>query len=635
MAPIRRQYLIFCFLFGITGVTAQKDSVYIKSLLDKAYEHEAAAPQTALKMYREAYRHSVKSGYHLGTFKALQYSGLVHSDNGNYDSASYYFKKSLPYSLKAGYKRGEGLTYNNLANNAQFRGDYKGAITYYLKGITIFEAINDSAALSQSYQNLSAMYDNIKDRRLELVYLKKALHYVSAAQTEQKALLYGDVGITLLTQDRPAEALLYFKKAQGLTKIDSSKRIQFFANRNFGEYYKYIKQYAAAINYYVKALELSGEQNDLFQKNDLLYIISGLYLETGNYNQALKYGMQSAALAKQIKAKDIGYRSCGRLAKIYEALGNNRLAYNYLQQSITLKDSVVAADYLKQISLYQSQFESEKKDNAIAGQQILLKKKEVEVLANRNRFVYSLAGMGFLIMLSVGVWFSFRQRQKIKDREIIALQQKQEIVQLEALLDGQEKERKRIAQELHDGINGDLSAIKYRISGIEEYGIAPDEKKDLQKIIEMLDHACTQVRSISHNLMPASIIDFGLNESVKQYCSKISATNETNIDFQYFGVPRQLPKNAETTIYRIIQELINNIIKHAQATHALVQLNFHEAELSITVEDNGMGFDPKTVAQGLGLKNIRSRVQVLNADLDISSSSKGTSFLILIDLNHL
>jgi len=204
---------------------------------------------------------------------------------------------------------------------------------------------------------------------------------------------------------------------------------------------------------------------------------------------------------------------------------------------------------------------------------------------------------------------------------------------LEALIDGEEKERKRIAQELHDGLNGDLSAIKYRLSTLEESGLRAIDAENLTKVITMIDESCAQIRSISHNLMPSSILEYGLIESIREYCIKINNSDNFKIDFQTFGDYIALAKKNETVIYRIIQELVTNILKHAKATEALVQFNFREEELFITVEDNGIGFDTTKISDGIGHKNIQTRVGFLNAELNVESSSNGTSYTISIDLN--
>jgi two-component system NarL family sensor kinase len=212
--------------------------------------------------------------------------------------------------------------------------------------------------------------------------------------------------------------------------------------------------------------------------------------------------------------------------------------------------------------------------------------------------------------------------------------QNQELSKIEALIDGEEKERRRIAQELHDGLNGDLSAIKYRLSRLEESNLSTVDSENLTKIIDMIDESCAQVRSISHNLMPSSILDYGLIETVKEYCIKINTSATFKIDLQFFGNYITLSKKSETVIYRIIQELVTNILKHSKATEAIIQFNYREDELFITVEDNGIGFDKNTISQGIGHKNIKTRIEFLNAQLDFDSSPSGTSYTISIDLNQ-
>lgn len=149
----------------------------------------------------------------------------------------------------------------------------------------------------------------------------------------------------------------------------------------------------------------------------------------------------------------------------------------------------------------------------------------------------------------------------------------------------------------------------------------------------MVDESCAHVRSISHNLMPSSILDYGLIETAREYCIKINTSDTFKIDFQCFGNYIELSKKSETVIYRIIQELVTNILKHSKATEAMIQFNYREEELFITVEDNGIGFDKSSITEGIGHKNIKTRVAFLNAQLDSNSSNLGTSYTLSIDLN--
>jgi len=625
-------FYIIIFLLSFEAM-AQKDTVSIQKLMDQAYSLEQNQPEKALQLYQKTHQLSLKTKYKEGVYKSLLYSGIVNSDNGKYDSAIHYYNKTIRYCSKENISIGIAKGYANMANVYQFKGDYSKAAKYYLGSIKLFEKTKDSAIISQSYQNLSALYDNINNEKLELLYLKKAIQYSDKTKKEQLGLLYGDVGLTLLNQNKTKEAFVYFKKTENLSKMDKSERLLFFTERNFGEYYKKTKNYLKAISYYEDALALPESQKDAFQKADLYNTLSELYLEIKNYNKSLHYGFLTLELAKEINAKEFLFRSQKRISTIYNQLGQYQKGYDYLLISSNLKDTLLNENQSKQMSFLQTRFETEKKDKSIAEQQIKLKKQELDLIkSQKEKQLYFIASLG-LILVSLGIWYFFRQRQKIKNKEIIALQQQQEIAKLEALIDGEEKERRRIAQELHDGLNGDLSAIKYRLSTLEESGLSAIDTENLTKVINMIDESCAQVRSISHNLMPSSILEYGLIETIREYCIKINTSDTFKIDFQFFGNYIALSKKTETVIYRIIQELVTNILKHSKATEALIQFNYREDELFITVEDNGIGFDKNAISPGIGHKNIKTRIDFLNAQLDVDSSSTGTSYTISIDLN--
>ena len=264
-----------------------------------------------------------------------------------------------------------------------------------------------------------------------------------------------------------------------------------------------------------------------------------------------------------------------------------------------------------------------------------LLKQELELIkSQRGKQIYLVSSL-ILILLSFWIWYFFKQKHKFKNKEILSLQQQKEITKLQAFIEGEEKERSRLAQDLHDGINGDLSSVKFQLSSLETSNLSSQNKLILDKAIGMLDYSCDNVRTISHNLSPTSIHDFGLINTVKNYCTKLEQLYPIKINFQHFGTEIKLHENIETVIYRIIQELVNNIIKHADASEALVQINSHENSLFIVIEDNGKGFDDSKENTGIGLKNIASRIAYLNATLETELSKNGTTFTINIDLNKI
>jgi len=630
---MNKNFLHLFFLFFCSVLVAQKDTLQILKLIDDAANLEVSNPKASLKLYDKTYLLSKKANYKNGIYKSLINSAFPYSNMGMYDSAIYRFNKTIDYCKKNNIEIGVAKGYANLANTYQYKGEYPKAIKYYIKSIKIFEKTKDSAIISQSYQNLSAVYTQFINKKLEFFYLKKAEQFMPKANKVQLALLYGDIGLGFIRYNNFAESLSYFKKAEAIAVKENNNELWFYVTRNFGEYYRIKKEYKKAIPYYEKAFKLADSAVDIIRKGDLMYIVSGLYLNDGNYSKALELANQSLELSRKIDASEFEYKTLKRLSEIHNKLNQPQKAYAFLEKSYALKDTVFSHNHLEETTLLQTKFETEKKDKSIAEQQVKLKKQELDLIkSQKEKEIYFIISLSF-ILISMGIYFSFKQRQKIKNKEIVALQQQQEIAKLEALIDGEENERRRIAQELHDGLNGDLSAIKYRLSTLEESGLSPIDAENLTKVINMIDESCAQVRSISHNLMPSSILDYGLLETVKEYCIKINNSDSFKIDFQTFGNYISLSKNNETVIYRIIQELITNILKHSKATEAMIQFNYREDELFITVEDNGIGFDKNTISNGIGHKNIKTRIDFLNAQLDVDSSSTGTSYTISIDLN--
>lgn len=627
------KYFILLFVFLSTNVYSQKDTLQILKLIDDAGNLEVSNPRGSIKLYDKAYLLSIKANYKNGAYKSLFFSGFPYSNMGLYDSTLYRFNKTISYCKKNNIEIGVAKANANIANTYQYKGDYIKAIKHYIEAIKLFEKIKDSTSTAISYKNLSAIYSEYKNEKLEFFYLKKAEQFYKKNDFYNKGLLYNDLALSYIRIEKFSEALYYLKKAEQMLEKTNNKELEFYVVRNYGEYYRVSKNYEKAVPFYNKALNLADNAVDIVRKGDLLYITSEVYLQLKNYSKAIELANQSLAIGKEIKSKDLEYKSLKKLAIAYNKLNQPQKAYDILDKSFSIKDTLFSEKHIAETTLLQTQFETEKKEKSIAEQQVKLKKQELDLIkSQKEKQLYFIISLG-LILFSLSIWYFFRQRQKLKNKEIIALQQKQEIAKLEALIEGEEKERKRIAQELHDGLNGDLSAIKYRLSSLEESGLSAIDTENLTKVINMIDESCAQVRSISHNLMPSSILDFGLIESIREYCVKINNSDSFKIDFQAFGNYMALSKKTETIIYRIIQELVTNILKHSKASEAMVQFNYREDELFITVEDNGIGFDKKIIAKGIGHKNIQTRIDFLNAQMDVDSSSAGTSYTISIDLN--
>lgn len=211
----------------------------------------------------------------------------------------------------------------------------------------------------------------------------------------------------------------------------------------------------------------------------------------------------------------------------------------------------------------------------------------------------------------------------------------QQISKIHGLLEGEEKEKKRIAAELHDGIAGDLSAIKFNLAALDNTNQDLRNKKILNDVSNIIDKSCVQIREISHNLSPSTIINFGLVNAVEEFCKKIESTYDMKCNFTFEGEEIDMETTAQTHIYRIIQELVNNIVKHSDAENATIKMWYKNPDLSINVQDDGKGFYEETTIHGIGLNNIKSRIRILNAEWKKDPISVGTSFSIKINTDKI
>ena len=497
-----------------------------------------------------------------------------------------------------------------ITNSIQLKDSVLISNGYFFKGINLFEMNKLKAA-----ENMLWKSRNFQPK------VNSAVHLRSAILNEH---IYNNIAQIKLQMREQDSAIWYNSRAYDFAKKTNSKRGIPNIEQTYSQIYISQNKIADA-QYYLMKSNASAMKNNYY---DIVLANYGylLHCYPKNSPELIKWFNDGIILIKEKKI-NISYqvtffRTAIKAFRNYNQLKELAFAQEQLlniNQKITLSNS----DYIQNITKQYL-----KNENKLLKQELNLIKSTKE----KQIFYFIVAA---LILLSIGLWYIFKQRQERKNQEIETLKRNQEINNLEALIDGEETERKRIAQELHDGLNGDLSAIKYRLSAFEETKLDDEDRGSLLKSIEMIDNACAQVRGISHNLMPTSILDYGLVETVQQYCAKINSTHPLTLEFQYFGDAAVLPKKAETVIYRIIQELITNISKHSKASLSMVQLNFHENELSITVEDNGVGFNQKSTQTGLGLKNINSRVQFLNAQLEIDSSKNGTSFHITVNLKKL
>ena len=291
----------------------------------------------------------------------------------------------------------------------------------------------------------------------------------------------------------------------------------------------------------------------------------------------------------------------------------------------------------------EKKYETEKKEKEIAALTIANTAQELAVVKrNRLLLVGGLAALFLLIMLSL-LYRNSKQKQLLAAKEnalhqeqIKFLQRQQQVVSLQSMINGQETERSRISKDLHDGLGGLFSTIKMYFSTLQHEQQSLKDNALFTKSYELIDTASEEVRRIAHNMMPEVLMKLGLIHALQDMCTNITAGKLVQVKLQTYGMEKRKAPGTEIMLYRIVQELLNNVIKHAQATLVIVQFNQEADRLTVTVEDNGHGFNVQEVDENnhVGLETIRSRVNYLNGNISIDSEeSVGTTVLMEFLIN--
>ncbi|HEY5823190.1 MAG TPA: sensor histidine kinase, partial [Cyclobacteriaceae bacterium] len=359
------------------------------------------------------------------------------------------------------------------------------------------------------------------------------------------------------------------------------------------------------------------------------------------YYQFKKEYKHSEALAREALALSYKFSQRIQRQKVLAHLSN--LGYSrqdimmgeyYAKQSMLLGDSILNETIRNATLELEKKYENEKKENQIRQ---LETDKQVQQLSIRQKNTLNYILMGSAVTILIIFLLSYRtykQKQKLQLQRITELETEKQLTATEAVLKGEEKERTRIAKDLHDGLGGMLSGIKYSFNTMKENLVmTPENHRAFERSMDMLDSSIKEMRRVAHNMMPESLVKFGLDTALQDFCNDVNQSGALQVTYQSIGVnPLKLDQTISIAVYRIVQELINNTMKHARARTAIVQITRTNDQLAVTVEDDGKGFDTTllTRSEGMGWNNIKSRVDFLKGEIDVKSDSNGTS--VHIDL---
>lgn len=552
--------------------------------------------------------------------------GAVHFRNNDFKNAEKNYLYS--YAIRKKQKNAAGIAKlnNNLASVYQSNFQYRKAMTMYLEALRYFEATGDVKNVNTTKANIGLLYVDLKDNSSAVKYISEAIAYFEGlertAEVENKLCEnYLNLGKAFQMQKSYAAAELQYKKSSAICGKVGNKQGFAFANRNLGNLYTLQRRDSlAALN-----LQVSQEVREEFnsridQESNSIDMAQNLIVQ-GKYGAAKQLLLQALPVFEKENSKENQLSTYKLLTNIYHHTLQPDSADYYFEKYIALDGELVNTGVNRTTAELEKKYQTLQKDS-----EILRQKSE---LFRRNA---ALATLGGVLLFGMGYYRNYRHRQKVKLQKTILEQQD---LATNAIIQAEDNERKRMATHLHDGIGQLLTAAAMNVSVLDDYRDDPASFKTiLTKTTSILSDAIADVRTLSHEIMPNMLIKNSLSAALRDLIEKTTSPR-LEIFLKIEGLDDELNPNIQVVLYRIIQECINNTIKHAGADRIDISVAQNGRNIITVISDNGKGFDPLAVrsSEGMGLQNMKSRIDFLKGTIHIySAENEGTQVSIEIPL---
>lgn len=503
------------------------------------------------------------------------------------------------------------------------------------KAIPIAKKSGKPAMIAYFYNQLSTILMNNYQFAKAAIYNQQAIHILESSRQHQTDLLFAYLsGVSIYCYDKqPSKAWKLLQRAQTLLKPHPESLNYPLYYYNEALYYTTVEDHDKALASIEKGMQAAKK----FNQKQLYSQFSFRRYEI--YNQQKKYAQSRQVLLAIVKEGTLMAKINDRaaiyaeLAKKSEKLQDYKGALHWMERLRDVKDSINNNQTALKINELETKYRTAENRQKIAALQA---QNKTAVLTSRNDRLYQLllgSGCLFLLLLLSGVLLNSRHRRKLAAekelnyrRQMSELEQKQQLKLTKAMLDGEELERERVARDLHDGLGGMLAGVKIGLSGWSDTKGELSQDQDLNRIIGQLDSSVSELRRIARNMVPDTLLKFGLEVAIKDLC-EFYMRDGLKITAETFGLRNDIAMNVQLNIYRILQELLSNALKHSGASNILLQCSQNEDTVFITFEDNGLGFDTASLKdkKGMGLANLKNRVAFLHGKFELhSASGEGT-----------
>lgn len=599
------------------SVSSLKEKINISNAI--AAELRSVNADSAIALAERTLKLAEKENYEYGIGTSYLCLALAHGTKSRYEISNDYARKALAIAQKTENDSLKAYSLTSIASYHYNKTNYDLALENAFAALKIFDKMKNATGILKTKVLMSQIYQLKNDlSKAEAILYETLSSFSKIKDNKVKISALHTLANVYGMEGKYKEALDLDSAGLRLCEIENANFQKTMFYDNMANCFMFSNRYAEAKKYFLLCLQIDSSFGNRKQMSDTYVNLGNLMLMQKKYSDADMYLNHSILLADSAGYKQGKYAAYVLLSDLYKASDRYDLAFEALQQANALKGKIINESTEGKIAELETVYQTEKKEQQLQLQQAQITKKN-----------YLLWGLAASIALLVFAGISFYRKRQLQNKmNLQAEVMKQQDLATKAIIQAEENERKRIAADLHDGVGQMMSAAKMNLSAFESEAVFKDEaqKTSFENLISLVDESCKEIRNVSHQMMPNALLKSGLTSAIREFIDKID-NRIIKITLHAEGLQQRLDTNTETILYRVIQECVNNVIKHSGANKLDISLIKDADGVSVTIEDNGRGFDiaDKKKFEGIGLKNINSRVTFLKGTVDFDSKpGRGT-----------
>lgn len=557
--------------------------------------------------------------------------GIAYDIQNKWEESLEHYEKAIEYNKKTGDTITRGSIYCNRGLVYWNKNLLEKALEEFIIAQKLFEAIDHKKGIGNCLHNIGILHMDLENVEEAMKHHKRALK-IRTEINDQTGIIDSKTNLALLYLLKPETrdlAKTYLNEAIKLYKFNEQNYALAKSYSHLAHLFELDEKYDSSIFYLNQSIDLAQQIGAKNFQISSTYSLAEILAVQKKYDEQMKCLLGAKVLAfENDNIKQLGFIFTSMGNCNYNQ-GNYKLSSQNFQDARIYRDSLYTSERIEIVQELELKYETSKKENQITQQKleiadkdIAIRKKELEKSKIQN-WIYILSTLLFLI-LSVGtIFYQRKKRRLIEEKNKALLMEKEK--GLEAVILSQDEERIRIAKNLHDSVIQQMVSLNFGLRQIKD-----ESKNDLLKI---LDQSTIELRDLSHKLMPKGLVKFGLEKAVEGLLELSLKFTKIDFHYEYSGIKNRIPQKIELNLYRVIQELTQNVVKHSQASKLDIQLYQLQNNLHLILEDNGKGFDKEAKRDGIGLQNIKSRVESMHGKLNYDSKKeRGTIVTIKIPL---